>query len=68
MNDFRKWTTMTELAERVGISISALSKAIKRGRIPATRWRGRVFFSEEQVAYAESLFAHSSRQEKKKNN
>lgn len=56
-----KWMTMGQLAERVGVKVSALSKALSRGRISGTRWKGRVFFDEEQVKFAESVYARSSR-------
>lgn len=56
-----KWMTMKELAGRVGTTIGAISKALRTGKIAGTRWKGRVFFNEEQVEYAERLYARSSR-------
>jgi len=56
-----KWTTMEELAELCGVTISAISKDLKKARITGTRWEGRVFFNKHQVKYAEELYARSPR-------
>ena len=55
------WLTVKELAKKLGITEYACWKAHMGGRIPGTRWKGRIFFNEEQVSYAEKLYAHSPR-------
>ena len=57
----KKWWTMEGLAERCEVTLSAISKDLKRRRIAGTLWKGRVFFDEHQAKYAEELYARSPR-------